>query len=218
VRTAQRRQAIVEAAASVFQEKGFDRASMDAISARAGGSKATLYSYFPSKEELFFAVVEHVLQAQAEAPLDALAGEGSLRDRLTRFARRHVEFRLHDNVIALDRLLIAEAERSNLGDLVRGRYVAPRVQRLAEMLQVEMEAGRLRPSNPYRAATQFRRLAEGDLIERRLRGDKSIDAEVAAAEAAEGLDAFLRAYALDTDGPADSVRRVIAKPKPEFRD
>jgi AcrR family transcriptional regulator len=218
VKTAQRRQAIVEAASSVFQEKGFDRASMDAIAARAGGSKATLYSYFPSKEELFFAVVEHVLQAQAETPIDALAGEGSLRDRLRRFARRHVEFRLHDDIIALDRLLIAEAERSNLGDLVWVRYVAPRLRRLAEMLQVEMDAGRLRPSNPYRAATQFRRLAEGDLIERRLRGDKSIDAEAAAVEAAEGLDAFLRAYALETDGPADAVRRVIARPKIEFRD
>jgi AcrR family transcriptional regulator len=218
VKTAQRRQAIVEAAASVFQEKGFDRSSMDAIAARAGGSKATLYSYYPSKEELFFAVVEHMLHAQAEAPLDALAEEGSLRDRLTRFARRHVASRLHDDVIALDRMLIAEAERSNLGDLVRVRCAAPRVQRLAEMLQLEMAAGRLRPANPYRAATQFRLLAEGDLVERRLHGDKSINAEAASAEAAEGLDAFLRAYTPDTDGPADAVHRAIAKPKSEFGD
>ena len=208
VKSAQRRRAIIEAAASVFRERGFQGASMDAIAARVGGSKGTLYSYFPSKEDLFVAVVEDLLRAPAEAPFDALAGGGSLRERLARFARLHVQFRLADDVIAIDRMLIAEAERSNLGDMMRVRYVMPRLQRLAEMLQSEMESGRLRPTNPYLAATQFRLLAEGDLIERRLRGDKSINPRMAAGEVSEGLDAFLRAYAPDAGGLAEADREA----------
>ena len=53
VKTADRRQAILEVAHDVFQEMGFERASMAVISRRLGGSKGTLYGYFRSKEELF---------------------------------------------------------------------------------------------------------------------------------------------------------------------
>ena len=53
-KTESKRQAIIQAAAEVFREVGFDRASMSDIRERIGGSKATLYNYFPSKEKLFF--------------------------------------------------------------------------------------------------------------------------------------------------------------------
>jgi AcrR family transcriptional regulator len=52
-KTESKRQAILTAAAEVFREVGFERASMSEIRARIGGSKATLYNYFPSKEKLF---------------------------------------------------------------------------------------------------------------------------------------------------------------------
>jgi len=199
LKSPKRRQAIIEAAAGMFRERGFDRASMHAIAARVGGSKGTLYNYFPSKEELFFAVVEDALEAQAAAPFDALGGRGDLHARLEQFARLYVEFRLGDDVIALDRILIAESERTNLAGTMHERYVQPQWRRLAEALKAEMDAGRLRPADPYRAATQFRLLAEGDLVERRLRGDRSVSSEMAAGEVSEGLEAFLRAYAPEAE-------------------
>lgn len=197
VKSAERRRAIIQAAASVFREKGFERASMDAIAAGVGGSKSTLYNYFPTKEELFFAVVEDAFEAQAEAPFYELVGPGGLRERLARFARLYLDFRLDEDVIALDRMLIAEAERSELGNVMHARYVQPQLRRLAETLKAEMEAGRIRRANPHRAATQFRLLAEGDLIERRLRGETSLAPEAAENELAEGVETFLRAYAVD---------------------
>jgi len=199
LKSPKRRQAIIEAAAGMFRERGFDRASMHAIAARVGGSKGTLYNYFPSKEELFFAVVEDALEAQAAAPFDALGGRGDLHARLEQFARLYVEFRLGDDVIALDRILIAESERTNLAGIMHERYVQPQWRRLAEALKAEMDAGRLRPADPYRAATQLRLLAEGDLVERRLRGDRSVSSEMAAGEVSEGLEAFLRAYAPEAE-------------------
>ena len=48
-----KRQAILESAYRLFRAQGFDGTSMAHITSEVGGSKATLYSHFPSKEELF---------------------------------------------------------------------------------------------------------------------------------------------------------------------
>jgi AcrR family transcriptional regulator len=52
------RKKLVEAAASVIAEKGFDRASLEEIAARAGMTRGAVYGNFENKEELFLAVVE----------------------------------------------------------------------------------------------------------------------------------------------------------------
>ena len=47
-----KRQAILDTAYRLFRTQGFDRTSVSQITAEVGGSKATIYSHFPSKEEL----------------------------------------------------------------------------------------------------------------------------------------------------------------------
>src|SRR5258707_13993437 len=71
---------LLAAAAHEFGRAGLERANVDAISVAAGYAKGTIYNYFPSKEELFLAVVEQALAqaAAAPAPPDAPA-----RERLT---------------------------------------------------------------------------------------------------------------------------------------
>ena len=72
---------LLTAAAEEFARAGFERASVDAISLAAGYAKGTIYNYFPSKEELFLAVVEEAAaQAAATAPAPA---DASARERLT---------------------------------------------------------------------------------------------------------------------------------------
>src|ERR1700723_4257251 len=48
-----KRQLILDSAYRLFRARGFDGTSMADITSQVGGSKATLYSHFPSKEELF---------------------------------------------------------------------------------------------------------------------------------------------------------------------
>ncbi len=48
---------LIEAAAAVIAEKGFQRASLDEIAARAGMTKGAIYSNFETKEHLFWAVL-----------------------------------------------------------------------------------------------------------------------------------------------------------------
>src|SRR6266516_5379578 len=71
---------LLAAAAEEFGRAGLERASVDAISVAAGYGKGTVYNYFPSKEDLFRAVVQ---EASAQASSSAAAGhDAPARERL----------------------------------------------------------------------------------------------------------------------------------------
>ena len=52
---------ILEAATELFLKVGYEQTSIDAILLQSGGSKSTLYAYFPTKEDLFRAVIDSVV-------------------------------------------------------------------------------------------------------------------------------------------------------------
>jgi AcrR family transcriptional regulator len=84
----------------VFLEAGFEAASMAQIAQRVGGSKATLYGYFPSKESLFVAAVhaassEHMEQTVAELMSNSPEG---VEPRLIRFGVKLVAFLSEERV------------------------------------------------------------------------------------------------------------------------
>ena len=62
-----RRQAILDAALSVFAERGFEAARLDDVAARAGVAKGTLYLYFRDKEALFEELVRSAVSPIIEA-------------------------------------------------------------------------------------------------------------------------------------------------------
>lgn len=195
VKTDERREAIMAAAWEVFKANGFERTSMSEISNRVGGSKATLYSYFKSKEELFAATLESAMEERAEAAFRQIHSSGSLSARLASFARVYLKARLASDMIAVDRALIGEADRSDLGSVLLSRFVTPHWRKLAAVFEKEMDANALRRADPYVAAIHFRGLIENDIVERRLHGDTSINADEIEAAVSSGVDVFMRAYA-----------------------
>ena len=56
-----RSELILEVAEEILIRKGYHHASMDEIAAQAGVAKGTLYQHFPTKEDLFFALIEQAL-------------------------------------------------------------------------------------------------------------------------------------------------------------
>lgn len=79
-----RRAELIEAATQVFARHGFQGAAVDDIAAAAGVSKGTVYGYFDSKEDLFFAAFE-TFEAQVAAELEAaMATERTARDQLAK--------------------------------------------------------------------------------------------------------------------------------------
>ncbi|MBW2579618.1 MAG: TetR/AcrR family transcriptional regulator [Deltaproteobacteria bacterium] len=82
-RKEEKRALIIEAAAKVFARRGFASTLMAEIAIEAGIGKGTLYEYFDSKENLFFAVFEWFVQAtEAEAKVSISALGGSASERL----------------------------------------------------------------------------------------------------------------------------------------
>lgn len=67
---------IIRAAAGVFAEKGFVKTLMAEVAAAAGIGKGTVYEYFRSKDDLFFAVYESVIQESSGTADAALARAG----------------------------------------------------------------------------------------------------------------------------------------------
>lgn len=205
VKTAARRRAIVASAWEMFKINGFERTTMSEISERVGGSKATLYSYFSSKEELFSAALAQAIKERADRVLEQMEEAGDLEDRFVAFARGYLDARLAPEMIAADRVMIAEADRSDLGVKLRSEFILPEWGRLAATILHEMRAGHLRTDDPYRVAMHFRGVIEADLVERRLHGEREIPADEVEAAVLSGTEAFLRAYAVKND---DDVSKI----------
>jgi AcrR family transcriptional regulator len=120
-----KRREIVETAWEVFRGKGFDGTSMSDVAARLGGSKATLYRYYSSKEELFAAALEQMIGESGSRTFAGLWDEGELEPRLLEFSRIYMANRLRPDMIAIERALIAEGERSELGERLRKQFIEP---------------------------------------------------------------------------------------------
>jgi AcrR family transcriptional regulator len=98
---------IVRAARTRFLEAGVDGASLRTIAADAGTNVGMVFYYFPTKDDLFLAVVEEVYAKVLEDIRAALAGDDPVRARLERvFARIG---RANDDELAVIRLVVREA-------------------------------------------------------------------------------------------------------------
>src|ERR1700733_12055919 len=132
-KTESKRQAIIKAAAEVFREVGFDRASMSDIRARVGGSKATLYNYFPSKEKLFFEVLHDPKELELEDIVRTLnPATTDLRQELLTFGQIFLSVLYSPETIAIRRLTIAEARHSDIGKMSFEHATVPLEKRVAE--------------------------------------------------------------------------------------
>jgi AcrR family transcriptional regulator len=170
VRTETRRSAILLAAIELFQEKGYERASMNELVRRCGGSKATLYGYFPSKEALFMAVVKEV----ATGHMPEAAGEirernekASLEEQLIRFGERMMSVLTNDaRPIAVYRMVVGEAGHSDVGQLFHESGPAQLVDAIAALFARAIERGELRRGDPKILALQFTSLLTAETSDR----------------------------------------------------
>jgi AcrR family transcriptional regulator len=79
---------ILRAARTRFRKSGVDGASLRGIARDAGTSIGMVYYYFPTKDDLFFAVVEEVYAKFLAGLEQALAEEGNIEARLVRLFER----------------------------------------------------------------------------------------------------------------------------------
>lgn len=204
VKTENRRQAIMKAASEIFREEGFSGASMAMIAARVGGSKATLYNYFSSKDELFAAVTYEAMETTARAMIDLLEGDVvDIRDTLLRFGRAFLDLILSPEVIMVTRIAMSHGPSPTLGRTLYEKGPAQAWRTIAASLKRYHDLGLLHISDSKVAALQFKSLLEAGLFEPSLFGVRpSIARETMATEAVE---MFMARYAPAAKPPETSA-------------
>jgi TetR/AcrR family transcriptional regulator, mexJK operon transcriptional repressor len=158
---------ILPAASDLFLENGFEGVTMDMVCVRAGVSKATLYVYFPSKEELFAAAIREEtrrINQEISAPFENLWDSADdIEILLRKIARALIEMFLSERNVALQRAIYGALPRyRDAGQIVFGAGPSDLADRIARFLTAAGEAGRLDISDPMTAAKQFMSLARGD--------------------------------------------------------
>jgi AcrR family transcriptional regulator len=196
LKTETRRQTILDVAARVFREMGYERASMDEVSQRGGGSKATIYNYFSSKEELFFEVIFRSTEAEFEATHAALnVDEPDIVRALEQFGQRLLALLYSANVQAVRRLVVAEGARSDLGRKCYDMAPARSDAMLSQFLQKAMDQGKLRKANARVASRHLKGLYEAELLDKFLFHTlDTVSAEEIAGIAQRAVAVFMAAY------------------------
>lgn len=214
-----RREAILAVAKAVFEEVGFEHATMSEISTRMGGSKATLYRYFESKEVLFqellrrsanehsgalFALLDRCtpsLEAEASEALALLDRGEDVAATLQEFGEQILKtFHTPQRLVAW-RLVVAAATDPAVGRMFYENGPAKGLEHMQRYVERVMQAGQLRSADARVAAAQFRALVEAEVqqaglfnVRPALRDDE-IHALVERA-----VDVFMRAYGPRSEG------------------
>ncbi|WP_071515955.1 TetR/AcrR family transcriptional regulator [Geitlerinema sp. PCC 9228] len=173
-RSAEKKKAILNAAADLFVERGYDGVSVDAIVKEVGGSKANIYNYFGGKQGLFRAIVEDMSQQILSPLADAEIGNLPPREALTAIGKQVMSVVLSDRAIGLLRIVIAENRQfPELGSLFLKSGPQPCHQCLAQYLEKQQQLGTLKPCDSQQAAMQFIGMFLGSIQMQRLLGTMS---------------------------------------------
>jgi TetR/AcrR family transcriptional regulator len=134
---------LLEAALDLFVEKGFAATRSEEVAVKAGVSKGTLFLYFPSKEELFKAVVrENVVKTVTEGALEVASFKGSSKELLhflmLEWWRRYGATKAS----GITKLIISEGQHfPELAAFYQEEVIDPAVRLLKDVLERGRQSG-----------------------------------------------------------------------------
>ncbi len=150
---------ILKAATEIFSRKGFDGARIAEIAEASGLPKANVYYYFSSKEEIYRAVIEHLIEGWDDAfahisgdrePQDAIRSYVAAKLAYTR--RNVIESRLFANEIIRGAQFLSRKDRQHMRTVTDEKV---------KVIEDWIAAGKLLPVDPRHlfimlwSATQF---------------------------------------------------------------
>jgi TetR/AcrR family transcriptional regulator len=137
---------LLSAALELFVEKGFAATRTEEVAQRAGVSKGTLFIYFPSKEELFKAVVrENIVRPQTEGAEEIARFEGSSAELLAYLMIEWWRRYGATQASGISKLVMSEASNfPDLANFFQEEVVSPGHALIASVLQRGMDRGEFR--------------------------------------------------------------------------
>ena len=196
VKSEERRQAILDVAREAFTQLGFENTTMSEIANRTGGSKATLYNYFSSKEELFAAVIDEFGRQRIAEAFMSMNPAKPVREEITRLGLHYLRFILNPDVIGLRAGIVHESARTNIG---REYYrLGPQRgwQYISQYIEQQSRSGQLCViENSWAAAMHLKGLLEVEMLEPLLLGARACPDDKEMAEVVErAINVFMLAY------------------------
>ncbi|MCG6856650.1 MAG: TetR/AcrR family transcriptional regulator [Salaquimonas sp.] len=192
--------AILNAAEDLFLRDGFLGVSMDQVAETAAVSKQTVYAHFQSKEALFLAFTQALMEPAGDE-LGKRVSEQSLdlefEDYLRAFAHQQLAIVVTPKLMQLRRLAIGEATRfPELGATLHKLGPARSINRLEFAFRHYRNIGQIRAPNLREAASNFNWLIMGAPVnDAMILGDAAIPGrELLEAHAEECVRVFLAAY------------------------
>lgn len=151
----EKRALILGAATELFSDLGYDKTSLARVAERAGVSTATMFKQFPTKADLFEAIVR---QFWATGPTigSSPPASGDPRAGLLALGSNYARVLRAPGMAGLHRMVIAEAPRfPELGRIQFDLGKEPLFEIVRDYINTETRAGTLRATNDVQAATEF---------------------------------------------------------------
>lgn len=190
-----KREAILDAAVHEFGSQGFADTSMDRIADVAHVSKRTVYNHFPSKEELFAAIVQR-LQARCDAiPQSPAEPQAPLNEQLAGIGWEYAELMSSSDMHDLARVIMPrflqtpELSKQLLGDNKPGQHP------IVNWIGRQQAAGTLTAADPALLAGQFLSCINAFVFwPQLLGGDPPLSSSERRAVVASAVELFLARY------------------------
>ena len=202
-----RERQILDAALKVFAGQGYSGTTMDAVAAEAGVTKPTLYSYFPSKESLFQAM----MLGKRDLMLDVFehpGRKGMVADLLT-FAWAYADTVMRPDMLSLARLIIGEVGRfPEIGRAYQASGPDHLLRGIMRYLEDQRDAGRLVFEDAELAAQDLWGLIlSAPRTQALYMPDAAPDRQTLTRYITNGLRVFLKAYSTH---PAQDLDQLAA--------
>ena len=149
------KEAIVEAAANLFLERGFGAVSMDDLAEAAGVARRTLYNQFASKEEIFREMLVRVSRQLEDAFPPGVETQGDVEAVLRLIARVILELHKNPDYLGFFRMVVAEGRQFPWIAEAFAAVIDPQTERFARYLDHLVAMGVLTCRDTTLAAHQF---------------------------------------------------------------
>lgn len=145
-KTAQTRQAIIDAALAEFLDNGFANTTIESVARRAGVAKGLIYRYFAAKEALFSAVVQ---QEIVNAHIHVDDAKKTAGESVEEFLRRTLVTSIHaierKSRVDIARMVILEGARfPAIAEIYRRDVVEPLVQKVKRLASIAHKSGEMK--------------------------------------------------------------------------
>ena len=206
-----RQSELLDAARDLLIENGYRGTTLEAIIARAGGSRVTIYRAFGGKSGLVSAIIAQSGADLASSVLSPMGLKSPPREALMRFGLQLVATWRSEEGKAINRAVVSEGlDAPDLLDAWFRSGFEPSIIALAQYLDTQSAAGRLIPLDSRLAARQFIVLLIGELAYPVIAG--SVASEASKAPVQRCIDLVLRAYEVPSHSPYQTTALKTAMP------